>query len=289
MIKSNYLLKHVFLFFISGCILLSPLSAMAEGENDILWNRLSYEKKVTKIGQRLLKSNQIKELITFRVHNYKAVNAYSEGSFSVIGIDKALLRYIENDDELAAILAHEIVHITESHAKRSKFKRIGAGIFLLPPLYIMDFAMAMVCIPPFLSKRGKRVLDGLTKDFEFEADSKALDLMVQADYNPAYMEYMLKKITSDGDYFNIYRSHPKGSERITRVHSKLVEKYPNSLQIFEENEPQFVPINSKKVKPSTYIKDSEIKSMKKSIKALEIKVQSLELEVEDIKNLNDLN
>src|SRR6185312_16136114 len=85
---------------------LAPLVAQAEGESDPLWNRPSYEKKVTQIGQRIQAANGITERILFVYSREHVLNATSDrrGGNNIV-VYEDLLTLMDSDDELAAILS----------------------------------------------------------------------------------------------------------------------------------------------------------------------------------------
>lgn len=73
------------------------------------------DKRISEIGNRIsLVSDRTDIKYTFRVVNDPTINAYSAaGGF--IYINTGLLDILESEDELAAILGHEIGHVRESH------------------------------------------------------------------------------------------------------------------------------------------------------------------------------
>lgn len=72
-------------------------------------------KRITEIGNRVAKASDKPEIkYTFRIINDSTINAYgADGGF--VYINTGLLDVLESEDELAAILGHEIAHISKSH------------------------------------------------------------------------------------------------------------------------------------------------------------------------------
>jgi len=250
-------IKKPFLIYITAVlILLIPLQGFAEGEKDSLWRINSYERKVNTVGQRILKTNEINEMITFRVPpkttSKSKVNAQAEEKFAVITVERPLLRLVENDDELAAILSHEIAHIINRHSTKHTAKTILINTIILPPFIVADIAMACVGASyPFFTHFGKFLTGGVSdkanQKYELNADLIAVDLMVKAGYNPIYMETLYKRVMSDGSYLDFFRTHPKGSIRVANIHQKIAAEYPEFLeQKFEEykNQEKILPINN---------------------------------------------
>jgi len=260
-------IKNSFLIYIIAVfLLLMPLKTFAEGEKDSLWRINSYERKVNKVGQRILRANEIQEMITFRVPakttSKSQVNASASEFDGIVVVERPLLRLIENDDELAAILSHEIVHIINRHITKHTAKNILINTIILPPCIVGDVAMACVGVSyPFFTHFGKFLTGGLTDNanqkYELDADKTAVDLMVKAGYNPLYMESIFQRIMSDGSYMNFFRTHPKGSIRVANIHQKIVTEYPEFLeQKLKEDNQEKVEIDKKEIPVGNEIKNN---------------------------------
>lgn len=252
-------IKTIFLIFIASLMLLIPAKSFAKGQNDYIWRKISYERKVNSVGQKILLANEISEMITFRVPSTSTkksqVNAHADGRFAVITVERPLLKVIDNDDELAGILSHEIAHLIQNHGIKGVIKRKVVRTVIMVPCFTADVAMAAVGCPLMLfSNAGNFLSEGLTnhsnQKYETEADDMAIDIMVKAGYNPVYMESIYKKIMSDGYYVTFFRTHPPGSERVAAIHEKIATEYPQFIeeQIEEnkiEKEKNISPVSSK--------------------------------------------
>lgn len=257
--------KSFLIYIITVFLLLVPLKSFAEGEKDALWRKNSYERKVNTVGQRILKANEVQELITFRVPatttKKSQVNANANEFYGVVTIERPLLRIIENDDELAAILSHEIVHIINRHGTKHKAKNILINTLIMPPCFVGDVAMACVGVQyPFFTHFGKFLTGELTdhteQKYELDADITAVDLMVKAGYNPLYMESIYQKTMSDGTRLNFVRTHPKGSIRVANIHQKIVAEYPEFLEQKIEEDKKLEKNNEEKVQKNINQEDT---------------------------------
>lgn len=153
-----------------------------------------YQKQVMQIGFRILNANQIDKRMTFFYVNNKTVNASTSGPSKSIAVYKGLLPLIDTDDELAAILSHEIAHGIDMHK----------GLW-------------------------KRLTMSASQSYEFKADKKGVDLMVNAGYNPVAMIIILNKITHEANWFELSDTHPNGSKRLIAVYAYIYAKYPEYL------------------------------------------------------------
>lgn len=164
---------------------------------DNLWQKLGVkEEKLNIVGAKLLNANQINKRIIFNLNGNNSVNASASYSRKTVSVNKGTFNYIDNDDELAAILAHEIAHNIDYYGGFGK-------------------AIAM-----FFN----------SKSYEYKADLLAIDYMVKAGYNPVAMITVMNKISGESVWdWGILWSHPKTSTRLLKVYKYIYVKYPKYL------------------------------------------------------------
>ena len=95
---------------------------------------------VTEVGNRVLATSHLRRpgaeerfretQVTFTVLDSPIVNAMAlPGGY--IYVTRGMLSHINNEDELAAVLAHEIGHVTARHAARQAWQQqLGQGLLL---------------------------------------------------------------------------------------------------------------------------------------------------------------
>lgn len=162
-----------------------------------IWNKLGVrEEKLNIVGAKLLNANQINKRIVFNVNGFNSVNASASYSNKTVSVNKGTFNYIDNDDELAAIVAHEIAHNIDYYGGFGK-------------------AIAM-----FFN----------SKSYEHKADLLAIDYMVKAGYNPVAMITVMNKIGGESVWdWGILWSHPKTSSRLLKDYKYIYVKYPKYL------------------------------------------------------------
>lgn len=157
------------------------------------------QREINQIGFRLLNANKIPHRITFFYNNNaKIINAHSAFFDRSITIYKGIILIADDEDEIAAILAHEISHSVDG------YQGIFRGYF----------------------QEVKYVLS--PKKYEYKADKRAVDYLVNAGYNPLAIIVMFNKTMSQYRY-DVLSSHPLSSRRIMEVYEYIYEKYPAFL------------------------------------------------------------
>ncbi|MGE0199644.1 MAG: M48 family metalloprotease [Candidatus Melainabacteria bacterium] len=215
------------LLFVFGVVLCSPLALAYKGEEDPLWKKNRFQKKVGAIGRQILKDNGVDEKIAFILDNGSGaenVNAYAYRSYAKVYMERELLNYMDNDDELAGILSHEIAHILMRH---NRFRGLKQGI--ATTVITTPFMVAGVLAGPAGVAGGTSLGLGLSKLFnhvtgtqsqrgmEKQADIVAVQLMSNAGYDPNGFIDILEKISGDGSRATIWRDHPASGDRIESV------------------------------------------------------------------------
>ncbi|MDD5045210.1 MAG: M48 family metallopeptidase [Candidatus Omnitrophica bacterium] len=180
--------------------------------------------RVENIGQRIVAVCDRKDITYhFRVLQDKEVNAFSlPGGY--VYINEGLINKVDNDDELAAVIAHEIAHIVARHS----IKRLQAemGYTLL--------RLATASIPQSQGVNAsadmafEQILMGYSRDDELLADKLGARYCKLAGYNPGAMITFLKKLELVNRKMPLrpksyLKSHPYTPDRIRTVKEELGE------------------------------------------------------------------
>lgn len=157
------------------------------------------------------------------------VNALSSPGGHIL-VTRGLLECAQDEDALAAVLAHEIAHIQLGHSvKAIKSNRATNELIKTVESEIPHGGNARI-----LADLGVNIDDmveemvtsGYSKTQEFQADKKALSLMSDAGYDPAAMQDMLNllKLKEAGQTSGFCKNHPDAESRIKNIKSEL-KKY----------------------------------------------------------------
>ncbi|HIE09663.1 MAG TPA: hypothetical protein EYP65_07420 [Armatimonadetes bacterium] len=161
------------------------------------------------------------------------VNAFSLPGGRIF-VTEGLLRMARSDHELAAVLAHEMMHNIHLHAlqqlraakRAAQWGLLGAaGLSILTgggDKVIHAIMTADLVITAILN-------EGYSQKFEAEADKGAIDLCLKAGYNPVGLVTFLERLVAMEEAhpkieWGIYRTHPPTRERISLLIQELIAR-----------------------------------------------------------------
>ncbi|MBA7497913.1 Beta-barrel assembly-enhancing protease [subsurface metagenome] len=177
------------------------------------------------IGNKLARISELKGMnYHFKILNIEGPNAFSiPGGYIYVTYD--LFDYIQSDDELAGILAHEIAHVIHNHALKQT--RDNTKFTLLTILAVL------LTREPDVGVLGKlttiTLLNQYSREYEEEADLTAINLLVKAGYNPVGFLTFLERLYTREMFkpevnLGIFQTHPETENRVNYVKDKLKER-----------------------------------------------------------------
>jgi predicted Zn-dependent protease len=188
-----------------------------------------------RVGESLLPRDLNLEhvLWKFRALRDPVPNAFALPNGSVY-VNTGLISLLDNESQLAAILAHEITHVLKRHSylqnrsTRKKFLTlniINAIAAWNPAGGVVGAAIGIIAaVSPFILIS---TVYGYSRDLEKEADLKGVDLLMTAEYPPEEMVKALKLLSNDieGEQVKLfYNDHPQLQDRISYVTTYLGSK-----------------------------------------------------------------
>jgi predicted Zn-dependent protease len=170
----------------------------------------------------------------FTVLDSPVQNAFAAPG-GVIFISKALLATLNDEAELAAVLAHEIGHVAAKHALKSTQRaQFLQGVGTITAATSGDKGKEYQALIGDL--QSKLFDQGLDKKMEFEADLAAMETTYRAGYNPLAMIRVLERLkkleTSSVKKGSWFSTHPPLNERIARL-KKEASRYPDAATLAE--------------------------------------------------------
>ena len=155
------------------------------------------------------------------------INAYAAPG-GYIFVTRGALRMMRDESELAAVLAHEIGHVTERHiVKRLKIREDDKSMVALFGKILgkqaetvnVVFRQAVDDAVEMLFRRG------LDREDEYDADKAGLFLSYLAGYDPAALSRYLARIQPviEGNLGEMTVTHPSFTRRIERIDNMIRE------------------------------------------------------------------
>jgi predicted Zn-dependent protease len=145
-----------------------------------------------------------------------------------VGVNTGLLRVVQNDDQLAAVLGHEIAHMTANHAaeRYSQTAATQAGLGIAQGVLgggSSTMAQAVGSLGGVGAQLG--VLLPFSRRHELEADRLGVDYMARANYQPsqalALWRNMAAGRTGGGGGGGMTSTHPSDSDRLAALDAHI--------------------------------------------------------------------
>lgn len=189
------------------------------------------EQYANHIGQKLAQNvGETPYSYSFKIIDEDEINAFAIPA-GYIFVYRGLLENIDNEAQLAAVLAHEIGHVEARHSTErisaiqgtSFLTTLGAIILGAPALARPAIELAQIL--GFLK---------YSRVQEREADLKGVDYMTQAGYEPKAMVDFLKKLQEihkrkPGLISRVFMSHPLTEERIKTL-NRWIEDHVSMIE-----------------------------------------------------------
>ena len=193
-------------------------------------------KRVRGIGERLIKhvpvfrEDAAQWAWEINVFESDEMNAFCAPG-GKIGFYTGIIRKLQlTDDEIAAIMGHEIAHALREHS-REKASQKGVANMVLQTATSLDKSGAVGS----LGGIGLEMLVHLpnSRAMELESDVMGLELMARAGYDPhnaANVWVKMEKYSSGKQNMAFLSTHPQGEDRISLLESKV----PSVMPLYEE-------------------------------------------------------
>lgn len=209
-------MKKLFGIFVVLMFSVMPVFSASKTE----WTAQNGVNRVNKIGKAILTSNNLPSKINFKVIETDEVNAYANGN-NEIYVYTGLLKFVDNDAELAGVISHEIGHILNSHvAKQSIANTVSSTAIAVANMSTGARLTAQVANELTMLK--------VSRSEEYEADITGVDLMTKAGYNPLAMVSVLYKIS--GNFVDFVQTHPSGDKRTMYIYDYITYTYPQKAK-----------------------------------------------------------
>ncbi|RJP14540.1 MAG: peptidase M48 [Candidatus Abyssobacteria bacterium SURF_5] len=202
------------------------LSQEIEREQPVLDNPVLQD-YISDIGNRIASKTEKPDLpYTFKIIESDEVNAFALPGGPVY-VNTGLLKYADNEAELASVLAHEIGHITARHATEQLTTSVGAQI-LTQILLGENPAAATALATNIATSLG---MLKFSRNDELEADRLGVRYMFEAGYNPTAMVDFHRKLaamreSNPSRVMSWFSTHPMSEDRVDTVAREIAKLPP---------------------------------------------------------------
>jgi len=191
---------------------------------------------VNEVGETVAKKSSMPR--TYRGYHFGILETSEPNAYAcpggIILITRGLIKECQNEDELAAVLAHECAHVAHKDGVKSINKarwtevltstgaeaarQYGGGV---AGSLVSMFESSIDDVFKTL------VVNGYSREAEGNADREAVTTLTRAGYDPGALAAILSRLNSRGGSSGIFRSHPLTADRVQAVKTLAREGTPS--------------------------------------------------------------
>jgi len=222
----------------------------------------SIQQYVRSVAERIAKHSDLKVPLHVEVLQSREINAFAlPGGF--IFVERGLLEAVDDESQLAGVLAHEIAHDTARHShklmKRATIASLfyqaaqiaaivltggAAGIGLYYAIQYGFYGLGLVLDLKLL---------GVSRDYELEADQLGVQYAWNAGYDPTGFIRFFDKMATKKGYVNgvsWFRTHPPFYQRMVQSEREIMFLEPKpeaamQTSAFEQMKRDLAPVAAK--------------------------------------------
>jgi predicted Zn-dependent protease len=182
---------------------------------------------VNEVGQRAGKASHRPELqYFFTVLDSEDINAFTTGG-GFVYITRGIMNYLNSEAELAAVLGHEIGHITARHPVRQQSQSTLAGLGAAA----VGIFTGSADLAGLANYAGAALIRGYGRDQELEADRLGAEYLVGVGYQPEHMIDVVRLLKNQ-ELFELQRAREE--KRDPRVYHGVFSTHPDNDQRLRE-------------------------------------------------------
>lgn len=196
------------------------------------YDDVALQRYVQTVGEKLAAHSDRPGLVyRFTVVDSPEVNAFAlPGGY--IYITRGLLAYLENEAQLAAVLGHEIGHVTARHAVRQYTAATVTGLVT----GVASTALGAQGAQDLFGALGAALVRGYGRDMELQADHLGARYLARAGYDPRAMIEVLALLENQErfdaqlakaegraprSYHGVFATHPSNDTRLQRAVAEI--------------------------------------------------------------------
>jgi predicted Zn-dependent protease len=182
-------------------------------------------KYIMAVGDKLVE-NLDNRMFEYKFH---MVDMFEPNAFALPGgyvyVTRGILMLLNNEDQLAGIIGHEIIHAHNRHSYNAAKKSILPTVLKAPGnvIGLVNEDLGKLINAPLELTSGLRLASYGRKQ-ETEADNYGIQLSAKSGYNPMALATALEQLVLDVEYltgkeekFNYFNDHPYTPDRIENI------------------------------------------------------------------------
>ena len=193
---------------------------------------------VNEVGQAVARKSSRPQ--TFRGYHFAVLDTSEPNAFACPGgtilITRGLMKNCANEDELAAVLAHEVAHVAHKDGINSISQARWTGVLTTlgtetAKQYAGSAGQLVTLFEGSIDDVFKTiVVNGYSRSAEEKADREAVNILRKAGYNPGALSAVLTKMSGKEGAGGIYRTHPPTSDRLAKVQTLAPASSPSGME-----------------------------------------------------------
>jgi predicted Zn-dependent protease len=199
-----------------------------------------WQSYLNEVGQKIVSVSDRQGIeYHFAVIESDQINAFATPG-GYVYFYTGILKLMEDESEMAAVLAHEISHVVARHSVQHLQKALG--IQLLASVALGEkSAGALGQVTGVLAGLW---LNGYGRSYELQADEYGVHYMKEAGYNPDGARTMFHKLATlsgggeQGWFEKLTTSHPDTQERLTKINAQIAAM-PRSVDNLPKNKERY--------------------------------------------------
>lgn len=187
-------------------------------------------KYIASIGDRLvaeLEKNPFK--FEFHIADDPIPNAFAlPGGY--VYVTRGLLSIVTSEDELACVMGHEIIHVTQRHSIKQMRSSVLPNLLEVPGAIVgtvVDEDLGNLINAP-INTSNTLLLSSYSRKYETESDKKGVALAAKAGYDPHAMKAILTRlseavelITNEKQRKSYFDDHPFTTDRVKNINKAI--------------------------------------------------------------------
>lgn len=194
------------------------------------YNDAKLQAYIQRVGERVARASHRNQLnYVFTLVDSPDVNAFAlPGGY--IYIHRGLLAYLNSEAELAAVLGHEVGHVTARHSVRQQSQSTAWGLLG----QAAAIGTGVGALGDLTSVMGNAFVRGYGRDMELEADGLGAQYLARGGYDPQAMIEVVRVLKNQedfardqaaargeaqpaGGYHGLFDTHPDNDRRLKEV------------------------------------------------------------------------